>query len=65
MKSFKEYQLDEAKEYEMDEDKIRQVMAESGKMKVKQLMDYMKSRYEGKYDPKVARENAKELVADM
>ena len=40
-------------------------MAESGKMKVAQLMSYMKAKYEGKYDPKVARENAKELVADM
>jgi len=63
MEKFRE--LFEAKEYEMSEDDIRQAMAESGKMKVKQLMDYMKAKYAGKYDPKVARENAKELVADM
>lgn len=63
MTKFKE--LFEAKEYEYDESKIREIMAQSGKMKVKQLMDYMKARHAGKYDPKVARENAKELVADM
>ena len=53
------------KEYDMDEDAIRQAMAESGKMKVAQLMSYMKAKYAGKYDLKLARENAKELVADM
>ena len=53
------------KEYEMSEDDIREKMAESGKMKVKQLMDYMKAKYDGKYDPKLARANAKDIVAEM
>jgi len=69
MKNFKEYYeqeiLSEGKTYEMGADKIRQAMAESGKMKVSELMKYMKTRYAGKYDVKLARENAKELVADM
>lgn len=49
----------------MTEDNVREKMAESGKMKVKQLMDYMKVRYAGKYDIKLARENAKEIIANM
>jgi len=57
--------VNEAKEYEMSEDDIRQAMAESGKMKASDLMKYMKSRHAGKYDPKVAKENAKELADEM
>ena len=63
MNTFRE--IFEAKEYTMSDDDVRQAMAQSGKMKVKQLMDYMKFRHEGKYDPKEARLTAKELVADM
>ena len=53
------------KEYSMSEDNVRQAMAESGKSKVAELMSYMKAKYAGKYDTKMARMNAKELVADM
>lgn len=49
----------------MSADKIRQAMAESGKSSVKHLMDYMKAKYDGKYDVELAKTNAKELVADM
>jgi len=49
----------------MTETEIRQALAESGKMRVVDMMTYMKHRYNGKYDVKLARTNAKELVADM
>lgn len=49
----------------MSEDSIKQAMAESGKMKITQLMSYMKARYQGKYDTKLAREIAREMVAEM
>jgi len=49
----------------MDEFKIREAIAESGKMTVRDIMSYLKHRHEGKYDVKLARKNAKELVAEM
>jgi len=60
----KESNVNESDE-QMSEMKIREAMAESGKTRVNDLMKYMKAHYAGKYDIKVARENAKELVADM
>lgn len=52
-------------EYSMGESAIKQAMAESGKMTQKQLLDYMKAKHDGKYDPKLAKECAKEIVSSM
>ena len=49
----------------MSEDEIKQIMVDSGKTQVKQLLSYLKSRYDGKYDKKLAREIARELVSEM
>lgn len=62
--SFREF-IGESNEFQMSEDKIKQAMAESGKMKVAELMSYMKGKYAGKYDLKLAKECAKEIVASM
>lgn len=47
---------------QLTEDQIREIFAESGKMKASQMMSYLKSRYAGQYDSKVARANAKEMA---
>lgn len=52
-------------EYTMTEQQIKEAMAGSGKMKITDLMNYMKVRYTGKYDPKLAKECAKEIVASF
>jgi hypothetical protein len=49
----------------IDEMKIREVFAESGKMTVRDMMQYIEHRYSGQYDKKLARKNAKELVEEM
>ena len=49
----------------LTESKIREIFAESGKMTVKEMMSYLEARHSGNYDKKVARDNAKELVADI
>lgn len=50
--------------YEMDRWKIREAIAESGKMRLKDVMDYLNRRYEGKFDVKQAKEDAKEMIKD-
>lgn len=49
----------------MSRDEITQAMAESGKMKLKDLMSYMKVKYSGKYDIELAKEIAKDLIKQM
>jgi hypothetical protein len=49
----------------MSEGKIKEAMAESGKTNVTLLMGYMKARYEGKYDVKLAKQCAKEIVKEL
>ena len=49
----------------MNDLNIREVLAESGKLTVSQMMNYLKSRYNGKYDIKTARNEAKDLVREM
>ncbi len=49
----------------MDEMKIREALAESGKLTLKDMMAYMKRRHSGNYDVALARKNAKELVKEM
>jgi hypothetical protein len=50
--------------YEMDRWKIREAIAESGKMSLKDVMNYLNFRYEGKFDVKLAKEDAKEMIKD-
>jgi hypothetical protein len=64
IRTFNEF-LTESEHQMMSEDKIRQALAESGKMTVRDMMAYMKRMHAGKYDVKLAKKNAKELVADM
>jgi UDP-galactopyranose mutase len=47
------------------ETQIRQKIAESGKTTVTQIMSYLKTQMRQPYDVKIARANAKELVAEM
>lgn len=57
--------LESGKTYSMDEQKIKEAMASSGKTKVTDLMNYMKARYAGQYDLKLAKECAKEIVSSI
>ena len=54
--------LESGKTYSMDEQKIKEAMASSGKTKITDLMNYMKAKYAGQYDTKLAKECAKEIV---
>lgn len=54
--------LESGKTYSMDEQKIKEAMASSGKTKITDLMNYMKAKYTGQYDTKLAKECAKEIV---
>lgn len=49
----------------LTESQIRQAIAESGKMTATQMISYIKSKYPGRYDEKMLKENAKELAADI
>ena len=64
IRTFNEF-LTESEQQMMSEDKIRQALAESGKMTVRDMLAYMKHKHAGKYDMTLAKKNAKELVADM
>lgn len=44
--------------------KIREIIAESGKMKINDVVNYFKARYEGQYDPKIVRSEAKEMIQE-
>jgi len=44
---------------------IEDIMAQSGKTKVRDLLDYMKYRYPGKYDPKDAKVAASNIVKSI
>ena len=57
--------LESGKTYSMDEQKIKEAMASSGKTKITDLMNYMKVRFNGQYDVKLAKECAKEIVDSM
>jgi len=48
---------------QMTEDQIRERIAESGKMTVKEIVNYF-SRWKGQFDTKVLRSNAKEMIAE-
>ena len=65
MKSLNEFRKINESSYEMDEWKVREAMAESGKTRVNDLMKYMKAHYAGKYDIKAAKISAKEIVAEI
>lgn len=58
----KDFIIESSADYTMTEQQIKEAMAGSGKMKVTDLMNYMKSRYPGKYDPKLAKVCAQEIV---
>lgn len=47
------------------ESEIRQAIAESGKMSVREMMGYLKVQMKKPYCLKLARKNAKELAAEM
>ena len=49
----------------MNEFEIREALAESGKTRVNDMMAYLKHWHAGKYDVRLARKIAKELVAEM
>ena len=53
------------KKYELNEDQVVEIMAESGKSKVSELMKYLKAKYNGKYDPKLAKENAIRITSNI
>ncbi len=57
--------LEENESTEMSEGQIKEAMAESGKMSIPQLMSYMKSKYAGKYDLKLAKMCAREIKNSM
>lgn len=44
--------------------KIREIIAESGKMKINDVVNYFKARYEGQYDPKIVKSEAKEMIQE-
>jgi len=46
-------------------DNIRELFAESGKTTVREFINYMDSRYSGKYDKKAARVEAIEMIKEM
>ena len=46
------------------ESKIREVIAESGKMTVPEVMAYFKARHHGRYNPVTVRANAKEMIKE-
>lgn len=50
---------------QMSESEIRRALAESSQHTVTGMMRYMKNLYNGRYDNKVARKNAKEMCADI
>ena len=43
---------------------IREIIAESGKMRINDVMAYFKARYEGRYNSKIVRQEAKEMIAE-
>lgn len=49
----------------LTENKIREIFAESGRTRFKDLMKYLEVRHSGNYDKKVAEDNAKALVKEM
>lgn len=44
--------------------KIRQIIAESGKMRINDVLRYFKNFYEGQYDSKVVRSEAREMISE-
>jgi hypothetical protein len=44
--------------------KIREIIAESGKMRINDVMNYFKARYSGQYDSKIVRSEAKEMIQE-
>lgn len=44
---------------------IRQAIAESSQMRIPDMMRYLKNHYEGRYDKKVAREQAREMKSQI
>lgn len=50
---------------QLDMWKIREAIAESGKTRIGEIMSYLKYRYDGRYDVKMAREQAREMVKEM
>jgi len=63
-KNFKGKKKESKEKTPLTESKIREIFADSGKMKVKDLMSYLEHRHSGNYDKKIARSNAKEVIAE-
>lgn len=55
----------EKQESKMNEMQIRRAMAESGRSRISDLMRVMKHQYAGRYDRKLARKVAGDLVAEI
>jgi len=53
------------KKEQLSEMKIRQAIAESSKVTVRDVMRYLKNHYPNQYDTSVARKNAKEMIAEI
>ncbi|NQX83972.1 MAG: hypothetical protein HRS57_02135 [Mycoplasmataceae bacterium] len=47
------------------ESEIREMIAESGKTKITDVMVYLERRMKKPYDVKLARKNARELIKEM
>lgn len=58
-------QSDLKQESKMTEMEIRRAMAESGRTRVSDLMRVMKHQYTDRYDNKLARKVARELVSEI
>ena len=43
---------------------IREIIAESGKMRINDVMNYFKVQYSGQYDSKIVRSEAKEMIQE-
>ena len=50
--------------HEMSADEIKERIAESGKMTLKDVMAYLNGRFEGMFDVKQAKADAKEMIKD-
>ena len=49
-------------ETQLSEDEIRERIAESGKMRINEVVAYFKGRFPGRFDLKVLKANAKEMI---
>jgi hypothetical protein len=64
IKKYQEFVNESKDDEKMDRWEIREAIAESGKMTIRDVMAYLNHRYEGKFNVKQAKEDAKEIIKD-